>query len=182
MNGPLRVLFVCTANICRSPFMEMLAEHLGDDGLQTSSAGTHGLDGRPMNAEMTGPLLARGVPADRVERFRSRPLVADLVSDADVVLTAETAHRRLVLEQQPAAAHKVFTLGQFATAVHDADGATGSDLVRAVGARRPPADAALDVPDPYRRGKEAAATCARQVESLLRVTVPALTGSGRISP
>ena len=25
---PLSVLFVCTANICRSPYMELLARHL----------------------------------------------------------------------------------------------------------------------------------------------------------
>ncbi len=182
MSEPLRVLFVCTANICRSPLMELLASHLADGELEISSAGTHGFDGRPIDAEMTGPLLARGVPAERVEQFRSRPVSADLVSGADLVLTAEAAHRRFILEEQPGAVRKVFTLGQFTTSVHDADGASGADLVRVIGARRPPADAALDVADPYRRGQDAAATCAHQVESLLRVAVPALTGSGRITP
>ena len=182
MTEPLRVLFVCTANICRSPYMELLATHLADGGLDVSSAGTHGFEGRPMDLEMTRPLLARDVPSDRVEQFRSRPLTADLVAGADVVLTAEASHRRFILEEQPGAVRKVFTLGQFVTSLHDAEGATGADLVRAIGARRPPADVALDVADPYRRGPEAAATCAQQVETLLRVAVPALTGSGRIHP
>jgi len=181
VTDALRVLFVCTANICRSPFMQLLTDHLAAGGLEVSSAGTHGFDGRPIDAEMTGPLLTRGVGPATLEGFRSRPLTPDLVAGADVVLTAEAAHRKFILEELPGALPKVFTLGQLAAAVADADGATGADVVRAIGARRPPADPALDVPDPYRRGSEAARDCADQVESLLRVAVPALTGSGRIS-
>ena len=44
--SPLHVLFVCTANICRSPFMEMAARELAgpDAAVEFSSAGTHGFD------------------------------------------------------------------------------------------------------------------------------------------
>ena len=44
MSEPLRVLFVCTANICRSPFMEIYARSLAGDGVVVSSAGTYGMD------------------------------------------------------------------------------------------------------------------------------------------
>jgi sulfate adenylyltransferase len=181
MSTPLRVLFVCTANICRSPFMELLTRHLAGAALEVSSAGTHGFDGRPMEPAMVRPLLERAVPADSVEGFRSRPLTADLVGSGDVVLTAEAAHRRWILDDQPAAFRKVFTLGQFAAAVQHAEGATGLELLERAGARRRAADVALDVADPYRRGDAVAATCAEQIEDLLRVVVPALTGSERIS-
>ena len=182
MSEPLRVLFVCTANICRSPLMELLAERLADGALAVSSAGTHGFEGRPVDAEMTAPLLARGVATERIEGFRSRPLTLDLVADADLVLTAEAFHGRVIVEELPEAAPKVFTLGQFAAVVGDAAGLAGAELVREVGARQHPTDPALDVMDPYRRGSEAAALCAQQVEALLRVAVPALAGSGRITP
>ncbi len=44
---PLNVLFVCTANICRSPYMELTARHLaGDAAVTFASAGTHGFDDR----------------------------------------------------------------------------------------------------------------------------------------
>ena len=180
MTGPLRVLFVCTANICRSPSMQLIADHLAGGALEVSSAGTHGYDGHPMNTEMTGPLLARGVPAAGVESFASRPLTPDLVAEADLVLTAEEAHRRFVAEAQPGAARTVFTLGQFAAAVGDAGDATGVDLVRAIGSRTH-GDRSHDLADPYRRGPEAAERCAQQIEQMLRVVVPVLTRSGRIS-
>lgn len=182
MTEPLRVLFVCTANISRSPCMELLARRFAGDALEVGSAGTHGFEGRPLDAEMAPALLARGVAAEAVEAFRSRPLTADLVAEADVVLTAEEAHRRRILADRPDTVGKVSTLGQFATAIRETAGETGADLVRAIGELRLPADPALYVADPYRRGPEAAALCAQQVESLLRVAVPALSGSGRITP
>ena len=181
MTAPLRVLFVCTANICRSPFMELLTAHLAGGGIEASSAGTHGFAGHPMDGAMAASLLRHGIPAQQVDDFRSRPLTADLVAAADLVLTAESSHRRHIVEEEPAAAPKVFTLGQFATAAGEAEGETGADLVRAIWERRPAAEPALDVADPYRRGAGVAAACADQVESLLRVAVPALTRSGRIS-
>ena len=180
MSDKLRVLFVCTANIARSPSMELLARAYAGDGLVVSSAGTHGLDGRPVDTRMAGELLARGVAAGEVAGFRSRPLTGALVADADLVLTATTEHRHHVRARWPEAPAPVLTLGQLATALGGTD-AAGAELVRAVGARRLPDDPALDLADPYGRGDDAAADCAQQVESLLRVAVPPLVRSGRIS-
>jgi sulfate adenylyltransferase len=176
------VLYVCTANICRSPFMELLSRHLvgPQAGATFASAGTHGFDSRPMPPEMLATLTARGVPGG--SQFRSRPFTSDLMANADLVLTAETAHRQFILDDYPATFRKVFTLGQFAEAVRSAPGELrGRDLLDAVAERRGTADPALDVPDPYGRGPEAAEACARSLEELLRVVLPALAGSGRIA-
>src|SRR5690606_26727935 len=53
-KDPLKVLFVCTANICRSAYAEVAARRLLGDrtDLEFTSAGTHGHDGEPLNAEM----------------------------------------------------------------------------------------------------------------------------------
>jgi len=178
---PLRILYVCTANICRSPFMELLSRHLaGPDGSVTfASAGTRGFDASEMDPTMAATLIARGVdPAD----FRSRPFTGRMLGDHDLVLTAEASHRQFILDDHPAAFRKVFTLGQFAQAVRDlGTELTARDLLRAVAERRPAADQALDVDDPYRRGPEAAEKCASSLEALLRAVVPALTASERIS-
>ena len=60
------MLFVCTANICRSPAMELIARDLaGDADVVFSSAGTHARDGHRMNPEMGALLpdgMARGLP------------------------------------------------------------------------------------------------------------------------
>lgn len=171
MTGPLRILFVCTANICRSPFMELLTRQLAAGALQVSSAGTHGFEENPMDATMAVGLTDRGVS---FEDFRSRRLTVELVDAADLVLTAEASHRQFVLEEHPAAFRKVFTLGQFAEAVRRSPELSGRELVAAAGARRPPTDPSQDVADPYRRGAEAAASSAERIEELLRVVVPAL--------
>jgi protein-tyrosine-phosphatase len=181
VSEPLRVLFVCTANICRSPFMELLARDLTPDGAADySSAGTRGFVDAPVWEEIAAELAARQIDHDG---FRSRPLTADHVDQADLVLTAEASHRRFILDDQPGAFRRVFTLGQFVGAVRaDDSGATGPELLARLGARRGLADPSLDVPDPYRRGPEIAAQCAATIEGMLRVVVPALTGSRMIAP
>ncbi len=171
---PLRVLFVCTANICRSPYLELAARRLaGPDATVTfTSAGTRGFRDSAMDTEMAGLLDA----ADR-DAFRSRPLTPTLVREADLVLTAEQAHRQFILDDQPEEFRKVFTIGQFAQVVRDADPTlNGRALLKHAAERRGTADVALDVADPYRRGPELARACATQLDDLLAVIVPALTG------
>ncbi|WP_206051914.1 adenylyl-sulfate kinase [Nocardioides ferulae] len=178
---PLHVLFVCTANICRSPFMEHRARQLAGPGahLEFASAGTHGFRDHAMDDVMAQALTARGGDATA---FRSRPLTPELLDAADLVVTAESTHRAFILDEHPATFRKVFTLGQLAEAVKAGDPAlSGRELVAAVGNRRGAADPALDVADPYARGPEAAERAAAHIDDLLRVVVPALVGTGRIT-
>ncbi|MCD4526950.1 adenylyl-sulfate kinase [Nocardioides sp. cx-173] len=174
----LNVLFVCTANICRSPYMELSARAATaeDQGVMFRSAGTHGFREHPMDAVMAEALGRRGIDS---AGFVSRPLSAELIEQADLVLTAEASHRTFILQDHPTAFRKVFTLGQFAQAATTHD-LSGADLLTAVAERRGNADVSLDVHDPYGRGPEAAEACATQIDELLRVVVPALTGSARI--
>jgi sulfate adenylyltransferase len=176
----LRVLFVCTANICRSPFMELTARSIAgpDATVEFSSAGTHGSEGGLLYDEMS-PHLA---DADAATAFRSRAFTAQLLEDADLVLTAEASHRAFILDDHPGAFRRVYTLGQFAEAVQAVDPQlSGRDLLAEVGRRRVTARADLDVTDPYRRGPEAARAAADRITELLRVVVPALTGSRKIT-
>ena len=182
---PLKVLFVCTANICRSPYMELLARRMADDighgaRVTFASAGTHGFREHPMDAVMATTLIARGVEH---EQFRSQRLTSQLIADADLVLTAEGTHRQFILDDHPGDFRKVFTLGQFAESVRSLHtDLTGRQLLAAAGLKRGGASERLDVSDPYRRGPEAAAATAERVEEMLRVVVPALVGAERIAP
>jgi protein-tyrosine-phosphatase len=168
----VKVLFVCTANICRSPSAEALARAIGPAGVQFSSAGTHAVDGQPINPEMVAVL-----PVDvETSAFRSRRLTPALVEQADLVVTMEAAHRTFVLDDQPQAFRKVFTFGQLARAMEAAPaGLEPTVLLAHVGATSGHADPALDVPDPYRRGTEAAAGCVARLQMLLRTVLPALS-------
>ncbi|GAA4088760.1 adenylyl-sulfate kinase [Nocardioides kongjuensis] len=167
----LRVLFVCTANICRSPYMELRSRALAgaDSGIEFASAGTHGFNAHRVDRTMAEVLSERGVSADLVNGFASRPLTDDLIEAADLVLTAEASHRQFVLEEVPGAFRKAFTLAQFAESVERVDADLhGAELVTAVGHRRAGTAEHHDIRDPYRRGKAAAEVSADQIDALLQ--------------
>ena len=173
MPEPLKVLFVCTANICRSPFLELTARRLSGpgSGVEFSSAGTHGFDSHAMEAAMVATLVE-----DTSSDFASRRLTGPILAEADLVLTAEAAHRSFILEEFPQHLRKVFTVGQFAAATQEHPDLSGRELVAAVGARRTAARPEHDIADPYRRGDEAAAAAADTMSRMLGVIVPRLAG------
>jgi protein-tyrosine-phosphatase len=173
MSERLEVLFVCTANICRSPAMELIARDLAGDAADVvfASAGTHARDGHRMNDEMSA-LLREGMADD----FRSRALSASVLEGADLVLTAESVHRQHILDDFPQLHRKVFTLGQFEATIADLPGLSGRELVAAAGQRRTPSTPAHDVADPYRRGRAAAQQATGTIRAMLSVIVPRLTG------
>ena len=178
MGEPLTVLFVCTANICRSPAMELIARDLaGSAEVVFASAGTHARNGRPMNPDMVTTLRA-GVSHE----FRSRHLTAATLTSADLVLTAEQVHRQHILDDFPQLHRRVFTLGQFAASIAEIPDLTGRELVVAAGERRTPSAPEHDVADPYRRGKAAATTATGTITAMLSAIVPRLTGSSAASP
>jgi protein-tyrosine-phosphatase len=173
----MRVLFVCTANICRSPYMELAGRALlrPDSSVELSSAGTLGFVDHAMNGTMAETLA----DIDH-SGFRSRRLTPSMVDEADLVLTAENEHRQYILLEQPAAFRKVFSLGQFATAVErlaaqDPESLPpATALVSAVANTSGIAQIRADVADPYRRGSRAAAEAAAQIDGLLVTVMRAL--------
>lgn len=178
---PLRVLYVCTANICRSPYLELRSRALqaADPQLarsvQFASAGTHGFHQHRVDEEMAAVLTERGVDGTDLDSFRSRRVTPEMVAAADLVLTAEAGHRDVVLGEAPAAFPKVYTLGQFAETITRVDGATsGRALIAAANQRRAAASEHSDIEDPFRRGRAAAQKCADQIEELLQVVLPRL--------
>lgn len=174
----VNVLFVCTANICRSPYMELAGRAmLGPDStLKLSSAGTIGFRDKPMDATMATAFdHSPEVTPEAIAAFRSRRLTSEHIDEADVVLTAESEHRQFILTDYPATFRKVFSLGQFASGVQRVDSSlSGVDLVKTVASTSGVAQVRVDVADPYRRGRRAVAAAAAQIDELLAIVMPAL--------
>lgn len=162
----LRVLFVCTANICRSPFMQAYARAALPSGdVEFSSAGTHGFVDCPMSEEMATEAGHWGLD---VRSFRSRPLTPDLLDEADLVLTAEHRHRQFILDDWAHTFRKVLLLGQASRSASRLSGqpdavAALAELTRRRGAVTPEDD----VDDPYRRGASAQEAAARRMSAML---------------
>ncbi len=81
MADPLRILFLCTGNSCRSQMAEGWARHLGGDRVEVASAGieTHGL-----NPRAVAVMAEAGVD---IAPHHSTRLTPAMVADADLVVT-----------------------------------------------------------------------------------------------
>ncbi|HEV3474319.1 MAG TPA: low molecular weight phosphatase family protein [Actinomycetota bacterium] len=107
----LRVLFVCTGNICRSPmahgFLAQRSARLFDGAIQVRSAGTWARSGSSPVDDAVRSAAARG--AD-IAGLRSTPFAPSLARWADLVVAMTAEQREEILEQAPEAAQKTFTL------------------------------------------------------------------------
>lgn len=110
----IRVLMICTANMCRSPIAEaVLRDAIARAAIPwtVSSAGVIAQDGRPMDAKAAKVLAERAIA---MPGWTARRLVPGLIEQADLVLTAELQHRSTVVRMVPAAISRTFALLQFA--------------------------------------------------------------------
>ncbi|WP_409331709.1 hypothetical protein [Trujillonella humicola] len=123
----MRLLFVCTGNLCRSPVAERLtvaraARSLADSPelgrVEVLSAGVQAEDGARMDPHSARALQALGGdPAD----FGAQRLGPELVRSADLVLTMTRKHREVVLGLDPRGLRRTFTLAEAADLVQLAD-------------------------------------------------------------
>ena len=165
------VLFVCTANICRSAYADVTSRARGIHGVEFSSAGTRALVDRPID-----PPMAQTIQTDVADasKHRARQLTRRLMEQADLVLTMGADHRRWILDEWPKLGRKTFLLGHAARVMSDLpDHVTLENLVAHLWARRS-TDPSDEVQDPYKRGPEAMATAARQIDAAMDVIAPAL--------
>lgn len=161
------VLAVCTANICRSPLMEILLKaQLDDARFEVASAGIRGWDRQPMDSMAAMEAMRLGHSA---EAFRSHAIDTYLVDSADLILTATRAHRSDVLSMTPQALRRSFTLVEFAALSELVDGTDPHDLVAQAAQRRSLAPAKADIGDPYRRGPEVHRATADQIAAAVDV-------------
>ena len=194
------ILFVCTGNRCRSPFAEVLARRLLDEKFgpvhaarfDVSSAGTQAVPGASIHPLTRAELVGLGLAGD--ELFPDSTLLSvDAIRSADLVLTAERAHRSIVVQLAPTALGKTFCLREFARLVAsaDCDGMPGEPVAlarAAVMAARdsrglipPVVPSEDDIADPMGLNQAAHHGAARVISSALAqiLGVPSLVAESR---
>lgn len=169
----VHIMTVCTGNICRSPFAQLVLqdalERIRPGSFTVSSSGTGALIDSAVDPGSASILDARGI--DHSE-FAARMISEDLLRDVDVVLPLEVAHRKLVLSHAPRLLKRAFTLKEFArlldaagerepwtqrlaglSSVEERWRALPSHLARERGMSRVP-EGVDDIADPYRQPQE----------------------------
>ncbi|MFF3852303.1 low molecular weight phosphatase family protein [Micromonospora sp. NPDC002575] len=181
-----RILFVCHANLCRSPMAEYLAAQLmAKLPVEVASAGTDAVDGRPMHPYAAEVAAETG--RDPGE-FRSRALTTAHLADAALVLTSTRRQRSACVARLPAALHRTFTLRQFGRLAGAAGTPDGADVdalraaVRAAtlarGLLQPVAPAEDDLLDPIGGGPADFRRCAQEIERSLAPVAALIEATG----
>ena len=114
---PIRVLFVCTGNICRSPTAEGVARAMAQqqglaDCFEFDSAGTHGYHiGDPPDPRTIAAAAKRGYD---LSTLRARRITSTNWADFDHIFAMDSGHLHLMRDEcPPALQHKLalFTSG-----------------------------------------------------------------------
>jgi protein-tyrosine phosphatase len=110
-----RVLFICTGNICRSPFAKGLFDRLvSERGLVGVEADSAGLLALPDNAATA---MAQRVAAEHhvdLSAHRAKSVSHGLLTWCDLALVMEKSHEQDLLSSFPKATGKVLLLRYFA--------------------------------------------------------------------
>ncbi|UUL77294.1 low molecular weight phosphatase family protein [Pseudarthrobacter sp. Fe7] len=137
-SAPVRILTVCTGNICRSPVAERLLQAGLDQvvpgGFEVASAGTRALVGEPMQPISAD--IVRTFGGDP-EGFAARQLTPKILRGVDLVLTMTAGHRGEVLQLDASLLKRTFTIREFARMldVLDQRAASGSQRAAASGSQ-----------------------------------------------
>ncbi|GGR87314.1 protein-tyrosine-phosphatase [Streptomyces humidus] len=180
-----RILFVCTGNVHRSVLAErLLAARLPPGAvLRPESAGTEAWHRSRMEGTTQAVLEELGGDAFG---FASRPLTAQLVEGAALVLGLAREHREAAVRLAPSAMRRCFTLKEFVRLAAGEGAGSGGELgavVQAAATRRgaaapvPPAED--DIPDPWGRPRDELYECALEIDRAVSGLVDLWGGTRR---
>jgi len=108
MEKPLKILFLCTGNSCRSQMAEGWARHLKGDAIEAYSAGieTHGLNPRAVRVMAEAGVDISGHRSKHVDELKDVPLdyvvtVCDNARESCPVFTGRTKVAHKSFEDPP---------------------------------------------------------------------------------
>lgn len=107
------VMFVCTANICRSPMAEKLFNHYMLDEEIDIAGDSCGLlrGGDNISAGSLQLLLEKGI--EDAKDHVSKQFTPALLQSSRLILTMEQRHRDILRQHEPSLANKILTLNEY---------------------------------------------------------------------
>ena len=121
---PMKILFVCTGNTCRSAMAAAMLNDIAvknDLNVLIDSAGVFAEVGGKAADEAIAAMERRGID---LSGHRTKPLTDELIDMADVILVMTEAHKQLV---ESVAKGKVHTLLEYAGGEGDISDPYGGD-------------------------------------------------------
>lgn len=118
----VRILTVCTGNICRSPYAERVLAHrleaVRPGVFEVTSAGTGALVG-----EGVDPGSARHLDSRQIGHsdFAARQLSERILDEIDLVIPMTVEHRKTVLSYTPRLLKRAYTLKELARLIESAE-------------------------------------------------------------
>ena len=110
----MKILFVCTGNICRSFMAErILKKKLAENNctnIEVSSAGVYNIEGVSGDPRAVKILTEKGFDG---YGHKSKLLTDEMVADADKIIVMENAHKKMIIDKYPEAEGKIFLLKSF---------------------------------------------------------------------
>jgi protein-tyrosine phosphatase len=110
----IRVVFVCTANRCRSPMaqgiMKSRWEASGRHDIIVSSMGVHGMDALPPTDLAVQVCAENGID---ISKIRSRSVITDELNITDLILVMEPFQKEFLRTFFPHLSDQIFLLGAY---------------------------------------------------------------------
>src|ERR671912_2825038 len=108
-NRPRQILFVCTANVCRSPMAESIFNALAEEGglpYRAASAGVAALEGEDITPNARAAIEEVGF---HPEEHRARQVSEAMLKAADLVLVMSPQHVRALHRSFGSLSDEVYT-------------------------------------------------------------------------
>ncbi len=121
------ILFVCSANQCRSPmgevlFRQLLEEKGEADEWRVESAGVWAYQGAKATQNAQVVMVERGL---NLEGHRSQPTDQALLKQFDIIIVMEEEHKVVLQERNPTLAERILTIRELVGGHGDFDDPVG---------------------------------------------------------